>query len=137
GSSDDAEDFVQETLLRAWRAYDRFEGRASLRTWLYRIATNVGLRALENRPRRPLPSGLGAASTDPGQPVVTAPEVPWLQPIPDVLFGVEPPDPAAVVAARECMLLALVASLQHLAAPQRTVLILRVVLGWPAAAMAA
>jgi RNA polymerase sigma-70 factor, ECF subfamily len=77
GSIDDAEDAVQEALLRAWHGHERFEGRSSLRTWLYHIATNACLRALENRRRRPLPSGLGRPS-DPGQPLTKSPEIPWL-----------------------------------------------------------
>src|ERR1700731_268614 len=82
-SAQDAEDQVQETLLRAWRGYDGFEGRSSMRTWLYRIATNACLRALETRGRRPLPSGLGAPVEDPDAPLAGArPELPWLQPIP-------------------------------------------------------
>ena len=82
GSADEAEDLVQETYLRAWRSYDRFEGRASVRTWLYRIATNVCLTAIERRGRRPLPSGLGAPSDSPDAALATGPEVPWLQPFP-------------------------------------------------------
>ena len=89
GSADEAEDLVQETYLRAWRSYDGFEGRSSMRTWLYRIATNACLTAIERRGRRPLPSGLGAPSDDPATPVVAAPEVPWLQPLPDVLLAGE------------------------------------------------
>src|SRR5580704_12576542 len=86
GSVHDAEDQVQETLIRAWRSYGDFEGRSSLRTWLYRIATNACLRALENRARRPLPSGLGAPGANPDEPAAAAHgEVPWLEPIPDAL----------------------------------------------------
>ncbi|HJY96311.1 MAG TPA: sigma-70 family RNA polymerase sigma factor, partial [Streptosporangiaceae bacterium] len=82
GSVHDAEDQVQETMIRAWRSYGEFEGRASLRTWLYRIATNACLRALENTGRRPLPSGLGAPDEYPEAPLTAArPEIPWLQPI--------------------------------------------------------
>ena len=82
GSIDEAEDLVQETYLRAWRSFGGFEGRASARTWLYRIATNACLTALERRARRPLPAGLGAPDEDPAVPLVAGPEVPWLQPFP-------------------------------------------------------
>ena len=137
GSVQDAEDQVQETLIRAWRSFGQFEGRASLRTWLYRIATNACLRALETRGRRPLPSGLGGPAQDPDAPLAAAqPEVPWLQPIPDVRFGSVPADPAAVVVARTSMRLALIAALQYLPPRQRAVLILREVLGWRAAEVA-
>ena len=136
GSFDEAEDLVQETYLRAWRAYGDFEGRASVRTWLYRIATNVCLTAIGRRGRRPLPSGLGAPSTDPDVPLVAGPEVPWLQPYPDLLLGVAPDDPAAVAASRAGIRLAFVAALQYLSARPRAVLILRDVLGWPASDVA-
>jgi RNA polymerase sigma-70 factor (TIGR02960 family) len=137
GSVHDAEDLVQDTYLRAWRAADRFEGRSSLRTWLYRIATNACLTASESRGRRPLPSGLGAPSDDPERPVVEAPEVPWLEPVPDTMFrGEQPSDPAAVVVSRSSMRLALVAALQHLPPRQRAVLLLREVLKWRAAEVA-
>jgi RNA polymerase sigma-70 factor (ECF subfamily) len=136
GSADEAEDLVQETYLRAWRSYDRFEGRSSVRTWLYRIATNVSLTAIERRGRRPLPSGLGAPTTDPAAPLAAAPEVPWLQPVPDVLLAAEPQDPATVAAARAGIRLAFVAALQYLSARQRAVLVLRDVLEWPAAEVA-
>jgi RNA polymerase sigma-70 factor (ECF subfamily) len=137
GSVHDAEDQVQETLVRAWRSYGEFEGRASLRTWLYRIATNACLRALENRSRRPLPSGLGGPGQDPDGPLAAArPQVPWLQPIPDALLRAEPADPAAIVASRMSTRLALIAALQYLPARQRAVLILRDVLGWRAAEVA-
>ena len=96
GSADEAEDLVQETYLRAWRSYEGFEGRSSVRTWLYRIATNVCLTALERRGRRPLPAGLGGPAEDAQTPVVAGPEVPWLQPLPDALLAGEREDPAAV-----------------------------------------
>ena len=94
GSVDDAEDLVQDTYLRAWRSYGGFEGRSSVRTWLYRIATNLCLTALERRGRRPLPSGLGAPSTDPDSPPATAaPDIKWLQPIPRPPCRVRRPRP--------------------------------------------
>jgi RNA polymerase sigma-70 factor (ECF subfamily) len=142
GSVQDAEDQVQETLIRAWRSYGEFEGRASLRTWLYRIATNSCLRALENRTRRPLPAGLGGPSSEPDGPLDAArPEVPWLEPFPDALLGAvtstaESSDPAAIVTARHSMRLALIAALQYLPGRQRAVLILRDVLMWRAAEVA-
>jgi len=129
GSVHDAEDLVQETMVRAWRAYDRFEGRSTLRTWLYRIATTQCLTALESRARRPLPAGLGGPSETGGQPLDRRDEVPWLEPLPTG-------DPAAIVAARESTRLAFVAALQHLPAKQRAVLILRDVLAWRAAEVA-
>lgn len=125
GSIQDAEDLVQETLLRGWRAYDQYdERRASLRTWLYRIATNVCLTALRGRERRPLPSGLGLPDQDPWGPLRPGTEIPWLQPIPD--------DPADVLAVRGDLRLAFVAALQFLPARQRAILILRDVLDLPA-----
>ena len=137
GSVQDAEDQVQETFLRAWRSYDDFEGRASLRTWLYRIATNACLRALENNSRRPLPSGLGSPGEDPAAPPATAqPEVPWLQPMPGALVSAGPADPASIVTSRMSMRLAFIAALQYLPARQRAVLILRDVLQWRAAEVA-
>ena len=131
GSIDEAEDLVQETYLRAWRSFGGFEGRASVRTWLYRIATNACLTALERRARRPLPAGLGAPDEDPAAPLMAGPEVPWLQPFPGAPAG--PGDPAAAVVAREGIRLAFVAALQYLSARQRAVLIMRDVLDWPAA----
>ena len=137
GSVHDAEDQVQETLVRAWRSYGRFQGRASLRTWLYRIATNACLRALENRGRRPLPTGLGGPAGDPDGPLDAArPEVPWLEPFPDALLGAETADPATIVTSRHDMRLALIAALQYLPGRQRAVLILRDVLKWRAAEVA-
>jgi RNA polymerase sigma-70 factor (ECF subfamily) len=137
GSVDDAEDQVQETLLRAWRSYGAFEGRSSLRTWLYRIATNTCLRALETRGKRPLPSGLGGPAHDPDGPLAGAQgEVPWLQPFPDAPAAGRPADPADIVSYRASMRLALIAALQYLPPRQRAVLILRDVLGWHAAEVA-
>ncbi|NEA29210.1 sigma-70 family RNA polymerase sigma factor [Actinomadura bangladeshensis] len=136
GSIHDAEDLVQETFLRAWRSYGDFEGRSSLRTWLYRIATNACLTAIDQRGRRPMPSGLGAPSDEPERPVVASPEVPWLEPAPDTVLGADAADPATIVAARESTRLAFVAALQHLPAKQRVVLILRDVLKWRAAEVA-
>lgn len=137
GSVHDAEDLVQETLLRAWQAYGDFEGRASMRTWLYRIATNVCLRALERRERRDLPVGLGGPDADPDQPLARErPGHPWLQPFPDALVAPAAADPAAVVGSRESMRLALTAAFQYLPPRQRAVLILRDVLAWRAAEVA-
>lgn len=135
GSVQDAEDLVQETYLRAWRSYEDFEGRASLRTWLYRIATNVCLTALEQRKRRPLPSGLGGPAEDPEGPLAPPPEVTWLQPFPDRPAPADS-DPATIVAARAGLRLALVAALQYLPPRQRAVLILRDVLALRAAEVA-
>jgi RNA polymerase sigma-70 factor (ECF subfamily) len=137
GSVHDAEDLVQETYLRAWRAYHAFEGRSSVRTWLYRIATNVCLTSLEGRARRPLPAGLGTPSADAGAPLEENGEVPWLEPAPDALLDTgTASDPLAVVTDRETIRLAFVAALQYLPARQRAVLILRDVLRWRAAEVA-
>jgi RNA polymerase sigma-70 factor, ECF subfamily len=119
----EAEDAVQEAMLRAWRSYDRFEGRSAVRSWLYRIATNVCLDMLEGRERRARPMDLGPA----GEPVVEnlrMPDVPWLQPI---------PDPADEAVEKETIKLAFVAALQHLPPRQRAALILCEVLRWQAA----
>jgi RNA polymerase sigma-70 factor (ECF subfamily) len=139
GSVHDAEDLVQETYLRAWRSYGGFEGRASLRTWLYRIATNACLTALENRDRRALPSGLAAASEPPDAPLDPAgpTETAWLEPMPDALVGLSiglgaPADPAALAISRQTMRLAWVAALQLLPPRQRAALILHDVLAWRA-----
>src|SRR6266699_4729581 len=136
GSAEEAEDLVQETHLRAWRSYEGFEGRSSVRTWLYRIATNACLTELEQRGRRPLPAGLGGPAGDPETPVVAGPEVPWLQPLPDALLAGEHEDPASAAVSREGIRLAFVAALQYLSARQRAVLIMRDVLQWPAAEVA-
>ena len=133
GSAEEAEDLVQETYLRAWRSFEGFEGRSSVRTWLYRIATNVCLTAIERRGRRPLPSGLGGPAEDPQTPLVSGLEVPWLQPFPDALLAGEREDPAAAAVSRTGIRLAFVAALQHLSARERAVLILRDVLEFPAA----
>jgi RNA polymerase sigma-70 factor, ECF subfamily len=138
GSADEAEDLVQETYLRAWRSYDTFEGRSSLRVWLYRIATNACLTALGQRDRRALPSGLGGPATDPDAPPSPAdPGVDWLQPIPDAQIIPASQDPAVIVAARESVRLALIASVQYLPPRQRAVFLLREVLGCPASEVAA
>ncbi|MFD8721574.1 RNA polymerase subunit sigma-70 [Streptomyces sp. NPDC059629] len=129
GSFHEAEDLVQETMLRAWKARDRYDpARASVRTWLYRIATNVCLTALQGRARRPLPSGLGAPGTDPEAPLTPALDVPWLEPFPDARLDVE---------VRTDLRLALVTALQVLPARQRAVLVLREVLEFSAAEVAA
>ncbi|GAB3871155.1 sigma-70 family RNA polymerase sigma factor [Dactylosporangium cerinum] len=134
GSVHDAQDIVQETYLRAWRGFDGFEGRSSLRVWLYRIATSACLTAIEHRSRRVLPSGLGP-SADPDLPLTVAgPAVAWVQPWPDTT--VPDADPAMIVTARSSVRLALVAALQYLPARQRAVLILRDVLAWHAAEVA-
>jgi RNA polymerase sigma-70 factor (ECF subfamily) len=128
GSVHDAEDVVQETMLRAWKARDRYDSAlASVRTWLYRIATNACLSALEGRARRPLPSGLGAPSEDPRAPLTPALEIPWLQPFPDARFD---------TGTRADMRLALVAAMQLLPPRQRAVLVLREVLEFSAAEVA-
>jgi RNA polymerase sigma-70 factor, ECF subfamily len=131
GSVHEAEDLVQDTMLRAWRAFAGYdETRASLRTWLYRIATNACLSALAGRARRPVPSGLGAPTYDPQDPFVPGFEVPWLQPLPDALVADD--DPALAAVRRGSLRLALVAALQLLPPRQRAVLMLREVLEWSA-----
>ncbi|HEX6248871.1 MAG TPA: sigma-70 family RNA polymerase sigma factor [Nocardioidaceae bacterium] len=136
GSVHDAEDLVQETYLRAWKSQGTFEGRSSMRTWLYRIATNACLTALASRGRRPLPTGLGQEAADPYDTLVQQPEVPWLEPVPDRLVADLPDDPASVVTSRESIRLAFVAALQNLPPRQRAVLVLRDVLAWRAAEVA-
>jgi RNA polymerase sigma-70 factor (ECF subfamily) len=131
GSAHDAEDLVQDVYLRAWRAREQYDvTRASLRTWLYRIATNVCLTALVDRGRRALPSGL-VAPRDPQAPFALDTETPWLQPLPEA--AAEAADPALAVASRSTLRLAFVAALQHLSARQRGALVLRDVLAFSAA----
>src|SRR5438105_1985662 len=134
GSVHDAEDALQEALLRAWRGLSRFEGRSSLRSWLYTIATNTCLSAIERRPKRVLPIDYGPATDPhvaPGEPIV---ESVWLEPYPDEMLGLEDglAAPEARYEQREGVELAFIAALQHLAANQRAVLILREVLGFSA-----
>jgi RNA polymerase sigma-70 factor (ECF subfamily) len=137
GSAHDAEDLVQETYIRAWRSFHGFENRSSLRTWMYRIATNVCLTALESRQRRPLPTGLGQPAADPAGQLSSRPETPWLEPLPDtVVWGHGDADPATAVVDRDHVRLAFVAALQHLTPPQRAVVILRDVLAWHASEVA-
>ncbi len=136
GSAFEAEDAVQETLVRAWRAYDRFEGRAALRSWLYRIATNVCFDMLSGRERRARPMDLGPALTADSPLGAAMPEVTWIQPIPDSRVLPVGGDPAAVTELRESIRLAFVAALQHLPPRQRAVLILREVLQWQATEVA-
>jgi RNA polymerase sigma-70 factor, ECF subfamily len=131
GSAFDAEDAVQETMVRAWRGIDSFEGRAALKSWLYRIATNVCLDMLGGKERRIRPLELGA----PGgidSPLTTRPEVSWLEPIPDGRVLSDDGDPAELAQQRETLRLAFVAALQHLPPQQRAVLIFREVLRWRA-----
>jgi RNA polymerase sigma-70 factor (ECF subfamily) len=130
GSFDEAEDLVQETMLRAWRARESFEGRSQLSTWLHRIATNVCLDALEHRPARVLPQDVVRAVAPDDEPRSTPPlraDLPWLQPFPDRLI-----DPESIAAARESVELAFLAALQHLPPRQRAILLLCDVLGWSA-----
>ncbi|WP_225752763.1 sigma-70 family RNA polymerase sigma factor [Actinotalea sp. Marseille-Q4924] len=137
GSVQEAEDLVQETYLRAWRSFHGFENRSSVRTWMYRIATNTCLTALEGRSRRPLPTGLGAPPGDPTAELRTRPEVSWLEPLPDaVVWGAAPADPGDVALARDTVRLAFVAALQHLTAQQRAALLLKDVLCWQASEIA-
>jgi RNA polymerase sigma-70 factor, ECF subfamily len=132
GSPFEAEDAVQETLLRAWRSFDRFEGRSALRSWLYRIATNVCLDLLNGRNRRARPMDLGPAREPEVANLNTLPEATWVEPIPDGRVLSEG-DPAEVAVEREAVRLAFVAALQQLPPRQRAVLILREVLRWSAA----
>ncbi|GAA1869713.1 sigma-70 family RNA polymerase sigma factor [Pseudonocardia ailaonensis] len=137
GSSFEAEDAVQETMIRAWKALDKFDGRSSLRSWLYRIATNVCIDALNGRKRRAVPMDFGG----PSEPRMEnlrepLPDDQWLEPVPDVRIAPSGADPAETAVARESVRLAFVAALQHLPPRQRVVLILREVLCWKAAEVA-
>ncbi len=131
-SSFEAEDAVQDTFVRAWRGFDRFEGRAALRSWLYRIATNVCLDMLTGKQRRARPMDLGPASSADNALSPALAEVTWIEPIPDGRVVPEAGDPADLAVARESVRLAFVAALQHLPPRQRAVLILREVLRWRA-----
>jgi RNA polymerase sigma-70 factor (ECF subfamily) len=136
GSLHEAEDLIQETLLRAWRSRHTYEGRAPLRAWLYRIATNLCLDALRQRPRRGLPVGRqGPASLDEPVPASVMEPI-WLEPFPDDLLPEEDANPEARYTQRESVALAFMTSLQLLPPRQRAVLILRDVLDWPAAEVA-
>jgi RNA polymerase sigma-70 factor (ECF subfamily) len=135
GSVFEAEDAVQETMLRAWRALDRYEGRAALRTWLFSIATNVCLDMLRGKGRRVMPVDLGRSWPATAEPAVGLPERVWVEPVPDSRV-LPDGDPGEVAAARDTIRLAFVAALQHLLPRQRAVLILRDVLGWHAAEVA-
>ena len=130
GSAFEAEDAVQDALLRAWKSYEGFEGRSALRSWLYRITTNVCLDMLNSRGRRALPMDLGSAQSADTPLPAPLPEVTWLEPIPEA--RVSGGDPAEVAELRESIRLAFVAALQHLPPKQRAVLILREVLRWKA-----
>ena len=134
-STFDAEDAVQETLVRAWRSFDRFEGRSSVRSWLYRIATNVCLDLLNGTQRRARPMDMGparSADSPLGEPL---PEVTWIEPFPEARLA-PAGDPAETVELRDTIRLAFVAALQHLPPKQRAVLILREVLRWSASEVA-
>ena len=135
GSAFEAEDAVQETYIRAWRGYDRFEGRAALRSWLYRIATNVCLDMLEGRERRARPMDLGPAREPIESNLNVLPEVTWIEPAPTGLL-IGDGDPAEIAVARETIKLAFVAALQHLPPRQRAVLVLCEVLRWQATEVA-
>ena len=136
GSGFEADDAVQETMVRAWRSIDRFEGRAALRSWLYRIATNVCLDMLRGRQRRALAMDLGPSSTADAFRGATRPEHAWVSPIPDGRVLPEDGDPAELAEARESIRLAFVTALQLLPPRQRAVLILREVLRWQASEVA-
>ena len=136
GSTHAAEDAVQETMLRAWRSHEGFEGRSSTLTWLHSIATNVCLDALNSSGRRAMPMDLGPAGTADSPLGKRLADTVWLEPIPDAQLGLDDGDPARTAEMRETIRLAFVAALQNLAPKQRAVLILRDVLGWRAAEVA-
>jgi RNA polymerase sigma-70 factor (ECF subfamily) len=136
GSFFEAEDAVQETMVRAWRGLDSFEGRSAVRSWLYRIATNVCLDLLRGRQRRALPVDLGPASTADSFGGSTLPEHAWVQPIPDARVLPDDGDPAELAVSKDTIRLAFITALQHLAPKQRAVLILREVLRWQASEVA-
>jgi RNA polymerase sigma-70 factor, ECF subfamily len=135
GSPFEAEDAVQDTFLRAWRGFERFEGRAAVRSWLYRIATNVCLDMLSSRSKRARPMDFGPAQTPEVSNLNVLPEATWIEPIPTSLVSADS-DPAELVAQRDTIRLAFVAALQHLPARQRAVLILCEVLRWKASEVA-
>ncbi|HVX43015.1 MAG TPA: sigma-70 family RNA polymerase sigma factor [Mycobacteriales bacterium] len=136
GSGFEAEDAVQDTMVRAWRSLEKFEGRSALRSWLYRIATNVCLDQLDGRNRRARPIDLSPAATASSTLTPGLPEATWLEPMPDSRIVPQSADPAELTAARESVRLAFVAALQYLAPRQRAVLILREVLAWKASEVA-
>jgi RNA polymerase sigma-70 factor (ECF subfamily) len=136
GSAFEAEDAVQETMIRAWRGLDRFEGRAALRSWLYRIATNVCLDMLDGKERRARPMDLSAPQTADSPLGAALPEATWILPIPDSRVLPTGGDPAELAVSRESVRLAFVAALQHLPPKQRAVLILREVMSWKASEVA-
>jgi RNA polymerase sigma-70 factor (ECF subfamily) len=136
GSAHDADDAVQDTMVRAWQAFDRFEGRSAVRSWLYRIATNVCLDMLRSRQRRALPMDLSAPVPATTEPVAIRPEATWVEPMPGDGTPAGDTDPAGRAVLQDSIRLAFVAALQHLPPRQRAVLILRDVLCWHAAEVA-
>jgi RNA polymerase sigma-70 factor (ECF subfamily) len=136
GSAFEAEDAVQETMLRAWRNLDQFEGRAAMKSWLYRIATNVCLTMLDGRKRRATPMDVGGPGSALAPSLNTLPEATWLEPMPDGRVLAEESDPVEQAIQRDTLRLAFVAALQHLPPKQRAVLILREVLRWKAGEVA-
>src|SRR5712692_5905172 len=135
GSAVDADDAVQETMVRAWRSLERFDGRASLRTWLYRIATNVCLDMLDENSRRARPMESGPVGTV-DDPLNALPRTHWLEPVPDAQALPAEGDPSELAVLRQSIRLAFVAALQHLPPRQRAALLLTEVLGWSATEVA-